>query len=40
IFITEDGQAFEIWCGILMKYLADEDEEIYNDDELDFGYES
>ncbi|CAF4815092.1 unnamed protein product, partial [Rotaria sp. Silwood1] len=29
-----------IWSGILMKHLKDEDEEIYNDDELDCGYES
>ncbi|CAF0886684.1 unnamed protein product [Rotaria sordida] len=40
MWITEDGQAFEIWSGILMKHTKEEDEEIYNDDELDYGYES
>ncbi|CAF4240064.1 unnamed protein product [Rotaria sp. Silwood2] len=40
IWITEDGKAFEIWSGIIIKHSKEEDEEIYNDDELDYGYES
>jgi len=31
---------YQVWCGILMKCSTEENEEIYNDDELDFGYES
>ncbi|CAF2544097.1 unnamed protein product [Rotaria sp. Silwood2] len=29
-----------IWSGIIIKHSKEEDEEIYNDDELDYGYES
>jgi len=40
IWMTEDGQTFVVWCGIITKCSIDQNEEFYNDNELDFGYES
>lgn len=33
-------QFYQIWSGILIKHPKEDDEDFYNDDELDYGYES